>query len=260
MVVAGADVGVAAQPVPVPADHEDHLAVGLQADHAVGDMHARLLQAGGPLDVVLLVKAGLQLQHHRHLLAVPRRSDERLDHPGTARGPVQGHLDRPHLGVTARFAQKPFHRGDKGLVGMLDEHRAVVADLPEDARAAHRQLRVVHRPVRRPVQLRPVEPGDFEQVAPADEAVHAVDIACLVHPQFRRQHALVDRVHVRPHLHPDDLRKPAVAQGRFDQLQQVVGRLLVRLGDGVAGHPEHLTALHHHVREEHLHVVGDQVL
>ena len=46
VVVAGADVRVAAQAVVVLAHHQDHLAVRLQPDHAVGDVDAVLLQLG----------------------------------------------------------------------------------------------------------------------------------------------------------------------------------------------------------------------
>jgi hypothetical protein len=48
VVVAGADVRVAAQAVVVAADHQDHLAVGLQAHHPVGDVDADFLQATTP--------------------------------------------------------------------------------------------------------------------------------------------------------------------------------------------------------------------
>ena len=43
VVIAGADMDVAAQAVVILADDEDHLAVGLEPDHAVGDMDTGLL-------------------------------------------------------------------------------------------------------------------------------------------------------------------------------------------------------------------------
>ena len=73
MVVAGADVRVAAQAVVVLAHDQDHLAVGLQPDDAVGDVDADVLQPARELDVGRLVEARLELDHHRDLLAVARR-------------------------------------------------------------------------------------------------------------------------------------------------------------------------------------------
>ena len=58
MVIAGADMGVAAQAVIVLADDKNQFAVGLHADHAVGDMDARLLQESGPADIGLIRRSG----------------------------------------------------------------------------------------------------------------------------------------------------------------------------------------------------------
>ena len=69
VVVAGADVDVAAQPGALAPDDQGHLGVGLEPDEAVHDVGAGLLQLARPDDVGLLVEAGLDLDQHHDLLA-----------------------------------------------------------------------------------------------------------------------------------------------------------------------------------------------
>ncbi len=73
VVVAGAQVHVAAQPAFLAPHHHQHLGVGLVADHAVDHVRADLLQPRGPVDVGLLVEARHQLDHHRDFLAASAR-------------------------------------------------------------------------------------------------------------------------------------------------------------------------------------------
>ena len=54
---------------------------------------ARILQLLGPVDVVLLVKAGAQLDHGHDLLAVFGGGDQGVDDLGIAGHTVEGHLD-----------------------------------------------------------------------------------------------------------------------------------------------------------------------
>jgi len=81
MVIAGADVGVAAQAVVILADDKNHLAVGLESNHSVGDVDTGLFQETGPANVRLFVEAGLEFEHHRHLFAVAGGIDQIFDHP-----------------------------------------------------------------------------------------------------------------------------------------------------------------------------------
>ena len=99
VVVAGADVAVAADPVGLLAHHEQRLGVGLEADEPVDDVHAGLLERAGPADVRRLVEARLELDQDRHLLAPLGRPDQRLDDRAVARGAVERELDGQHLGV-----------------------------------------------------------------------------------------------------------------------------------------------------------------
>ena len=79
VVVARADVAVAADRAALVADDEQDLGVRLQADEAVDDVDAGLLQRLRPLDVRLLVEARLQLDERDDLLARLGCPDERAD-------------------------------------------------------------------------------------------------------------------------------------------------------------------------------------
>ena len=79
VVVAGPDVDVAAQAGALAPDDETDLRVGLQADEAVDDVGARLLELAGPDDVRLLVEAGLDLDEDDHLLAALGGPDQVAD-------------------------------------------------------------------------------------------------------------------------------------------------------------------------------------
>ena len=75
VVVAGADVAVAADAVGLLTHDQQDLGVRLQTDQAVHDVRARLLQHAGPFDVGLLVEAGFQLDERNDLLCLlPRPS------------------------------------------------------------------------------------------------------------------------------------------------------------------------------------------
>ena len=169
VIVAGADVGVAPEPGVVAAHHQHDLGVGLEADHAVHDVDADLLQPARPLDVGGLVEARLDLDHDRDLLAVARRLDQVVDDPGAGRGAVERHLDRQHLGIAARLADEALDRGGEGFVRVLEQDRAGLADDVEDV-AAVLERGVGDRMVDRIVQRRQVERRDLEQVAQAERA------------------------------------------------------------------------------------------
>ena len=99
VVVAGADVDVAAQPVALAADDERRLRVDLQVGEAVDDVDAGLLERAALLDVAALVEARLQLDEAHALLARLGGADERRDDGRLLARPVHGRLQRAHGGV-----------------------------------------------------------------------------------------------------------------------------------------------------------------
>ncbi len=99
VVVAGADVAVAADAVALLAHDQGRLGMGLQPDQPVHHVHARFFERPGPPDVGRLVTPGLQLDQRRHLLALLGRPDQSLDDGAVARRAVQRLLDGQHLRV-----------------------------------------------------------------------------------------------------------------------------------------------------------------
>ena len=94
VVVAGADVDVAAKPVALAADDERRLRVDLQVREAVDDVDAGLLERARPLDVPPLVEARLQLDEADALLAGLGALDQRRDERRLVARAVDGRLQR----------------------------------------------------------------------------------------------------------------------------------------------------------------------
>ena len=87
----------------------------------------------GPVDVVLLVEAGAQLDHDRDVLPVLRCGAEVLDELGPAGESVDGDLDGEDGGVLGGLAQE-LEEGVHALVG-IGEQDVVLEDLPQDVLA-----------------------------------------------------------------------------------------------------------------------------
>ena len=134
VVVARSDMAVAADRVALAADDERRLAVGLEADHAVHDMDARLLEGAGPGDVRLLVEARRQLDQGHDLLAGGGGLHEGV-HAGVAeaRGAVEGVLDGEHGRIGGSLTEEALDRGREGFVGVVDEEIAVLETFEEIA-------------------------------------------------------------------------------------------------------------------------------
>ena len=122
VVVAGADVGVAADAVGLVAHDHRQLAVGLEPDQAVDDVAAGLLELAGPADVGLLVEARLDLDEHQHLLAGLGGVDERVDDRGVAGGAVERLLDRQHVRVGGGLLDEPLHARGERVVRVVQQH------------------------------------------------------------------------------------------------------------------------------------------
>jgi hypothetical protein len=133
VIVAGAEVHVAAEPVVILTHHQDELAVGFEADHTVAHVNTGGLQLLRERDVRRFVETRLELDHDRDLLAVAGGLLQIADDPRVARCPVQGHLDRPHLGIVAGFAQESLHRAGERFVRMHQQQRSGIANAVEDA-------------------------------------------------------------------------------------------------------------------------------
>ena len=174
VVVAGGQVAVAADAVAVLPHDQARLAVRLVAHHAVDDVGAHFFQRPRPADVGLLVEARLQLDQHRHLLAVLHRGVERMrDRRGRAHA-VERHLDGQHLGIDGGVAHEAGDRVER-VVGVMDQHVARADGAPDVGRALEGRHRV--RRLRLVLQPRHVERAiELQQVGERREALALVEV------------------------------------------------------------------------------------
>ncbi len=121
------------------------------------------------------------------------------------------------------------------------------------------QLGMLDGVVRRVLELRPVEPHEFHQVAALHQAVDVENFHVLLEPQLGSEHAAMDRRHGGADLKAHGGRKLAVAQFGLDDLQQVVGLFLVALHDRVARDSEQVPALDVQLGQEQVEIVGNDV-
>ncbi len=136
VVVAAPHVAVAPHLVAFAPHHEGGLRVGLEADQAVGDLHAGLLEGSGPGDVGLLVEPGLELHHRGHLLAGLGRPDQRGHDRAVVARPVEGLLDGHHVGVLGGPGHECLDRRGERLVGMVQQHVASASTAKRSAPGA----------------------------------------------------------------------------------------------------------------------------
>ena len=145
VVVAGADVAVAAEPVAVVAHDEHDLGVRLQTDHAVDDVHTGAFELPRPLHVGRLVESRLELDEHRHLHASLGGADQAPDDGAVATGAVQRHLDRLHPRIVGGLADERLDARGEALVGVMDEQGAVADDVEDRAGCRSRPRRCGRR-------------------------------------------------------------------------------------------------------------------
>ena len=233
----------------------------LEADEPVHDVHAGLFQDPCPLDVGLLVEAGLQLDERDHLLPLARRVGERAHDPALGtRSPVDGLLDREHSRVAG---------------GLLDERldgrrERVVRVVHEDVAGAE-HAEQVGAPVpgredglglRGPRLVLQVGPFERVHVPQAREVEQGVDDDRRPGGDGRARGQHVEDVvgHRRVDFEANgntELR--AAVQHRLDRLEEVLG-LVVELEVGVSGHPEGVVRQHLHPGEQPVEIRGDHLL
>ena len=109
----------------------EQFGVYFQAFHTIYHIDAFLLHALAPFDVALLVEAGQQFHHGRHLLAVACGADERLHHLGVFGQAVECGLDAFHLRLERRLAQQSDVAVERMVGHMYEE--VFLPDLRQDA-------------------------------------------------------------------------------------------------------------------------------
>ncbi len=163
------------------------------------------------------------------------------------------------LGSVAGLAQEALHRGGKRLVRMLQEDRAGVANRMEDA-AIRGHLRRVDRMVRRVLEIGKVEAGELQKSAWPSMPSISNTSAASSRPSSAASMPRCWSLMPLADLHAHDGRELALAQLGLDHLEEIVGLLLVALGDRVARDPEQLVALDLHAREQEIEVERHHIL
>ena len=100
------------------------------------------------------------------------------------------------------------------------------------------------------VQRRLVDRRQLHQVAQGQHAVRLEHVERISQAKLRREHVASGRIHPASDFEPNDGRETSVAQLGLDQLEQVVGLVLVALGVGVAGDAEQLAGHDVQAREQ----------
>ena len=174
VIVAGAQVHVTPQPLTLAPQHQNHLGVRLITHHAVHDMRAGVLQPGSDVDIFRLVKTRTQLHHHRHLLPRAGGGNQHIRQGRIGTGTIQRLLDRQHIRIFRRLADKIHYRG-KRLERMVEQHITApdhteyIGRLFNPARHARRKGRIfqigpLHRIIDRQQAIQIHRPGHLIQV------------------------------------------------------------------------------------------------
>ena len=121
MVVAGADVHIAAQTACFLAYHQRGLAVGLKTADAEGDVRADAFQFGRPVQIALLVEARLDFHDAGDLLAPFGGPDQRFDERRVVADAVSGHLDGNGLRIIGCRADEVLDAGVEAFVRVMHQ-------------------------------------------------------------------------------------------------------------------------------------------
>ena len=236
--------------------------MGFQTQDAVDHMDPGTFQLLGPLDVVVFIKAGLELHQGHHLLAVFGRPNQGRHDRRIAGGAVERHLDGEHRRVIGRLVEEFLNGGGEEVVGVLQEHVAP-ADHREDAfefltfEGAIFQLAFLGAGqggggaalVGLGLQAGHRQCHQFHQVVKTEGAIDAVHVF-----RFHR-HALHQHLHHRlghfvGDFQPHHFSAPAAfAQSLLQGLHEVIGLQFAELQVRIPGHTEEVMALHLHAWE-----------
>ena len=248
MVIAGAQVHVAAQCLALAPHDQHHFRVRLVTDHAIHHLHARFLQPVGQVEVGFFVEACAQLDDDRHVLAIARRGNQVLDDLRVLAGAVQGLLDRQHLRVVGGSLQQVEYAA-KTFVRMVQQHVALAKRLEgrlvvEFGAASLERRELQLRPVRHVIDL-----DDAIEVDRAIDPVNRIlfEVEILQQDLDDRLRAVVGDLQTHRGL------ESARQQLALQRAGEVFDLLLVNEQFRVTGDAELIGALDLHPREQVVH-------
>ena len=237
IVIAGAEMDVAAQALALATDDEAAFAMGFVADQAVHHMDARLLELARPVNVVGLVEPCLQLDERGDLFSVEGSIHQRAHDRGVAAGAVEGLLDGKDLRVAGGLFDE-IDDGVEGIVGVVEQD-LVFADMIEN-RASLAQGRQFGGGERRVFEIGAVgqlvkahQPEQVEgPLQPEGVVVGEIEITAEDVEEFLGDTGF--------DLEPDGGAAAEIAQLLLDFFEQVVGFLVVDVEIAVARHAKRM--------------------
>ena len=255
VVVARADVHVAADARGFAAHDEAEFRVDLESDETVDDVHARAFERFGPVDVALFVKARLEFDDGRHLLAAAARLDEALDDGRIAAAAVKRLLDRHHLRIARSAVDEGEHPGEL-FIGVEEEHVAF----------AQRREEIVFRiedfgrshAIGHVLQARAVDEAQIHEFREGERAAHLVNLAGL-HVDVVEQEVLQTNWHAALEFETHGRAEAALFDVVAHGFEKVVGFVLFNFSVGVARDAEEPVGGHAEAREESAEALADQV-
>ena len=182
-------------------------------------MGAGSLQLACPDDVGLLVEAGLDLDQHHDLLAPLGGPDERLDDRRVTRRPVEGLLDRQHVGVVGGLGDEPLDRGGERLVRVVHQDVAQTDGREHVGRLVlvrRDEARRGDRDPRGGLEVRPVELGDRPQPGQVEHPADVVAVL-LAEAESAKQEGPRRGGHGPLHLEADGLAEPSATELLLDR-------------------------------------------
>ena len=142
---------------------------------------------------------------------------------------------------------------------MVEQDGTLLTDRVEDAPVG-RQVRMVHRMVRRITEARDLQVGDLEEVAHLEKASALEHVLLFVQAQLGGHFAPEERIDPAGYLDANDRCEAPLAEARLDPGQQIFGVLFSRLRVGVPRDLEQGAAHDLHSGEQDVQVVGHHAL
>ena len=138
------------------------------------------------------------------------RIQQIVDDSRLVAGAVEGHFYRQHLRISTGLAEKALDSRCEGLVWVLQKNRPL---LPDEMKYVVRAQNpgVVHRVVRRCLQIRAIQAGYLEKISFLKQAIGFDNIFFLVQPEFCRQHPPVHRGHSPGNFQTNNRRELSIA-------------------------------------------------
>ena len=254
VVVSGADVHVAGNPLRFAPDHEAELGVYLHADEPVDYVDARLLHLFGPRDVAFLIETGFQLDHGGDLLAGAPGFDKGFHDGRSVAHAVERLFDGDDAGVLAGAADEIQNRGET-VVGMEEENIPAL-----DVRVDVAFLKHARRtPVKGGFfQARPVHAVKGHEFGKGQRPLDPINLERL-HPQPLGQERAELLGRAVGYLKAHHVAEAALFHQILDGFQQIVGFVLLDLHVGIARDAEQPGVDDSVAGEQRAEVFGDQI-